>query len=182
MKIYTKKGDSGKTSLLGGERVLKSHLRLKAYGAIDELNSHIGVLRSSLQDKNIKENLIEIQSALFNIGSHLACNKESLKNKLPLLKETFIEALEEQIDFMNKNLKPLSNFILPGGCMSASLAHQTRTICRRAERHVVVLLSEENLENLFFVKYLNRLSDYLFVLARFLNHLSNKEETLWIKN
>ena len=180
LKIYTKTGDKGMTSLIGGVKVPKSHLRIEAYGTVDELNSWIGFVNDQLPGKEIKELLKEIQDRLFTIGSSLACDPEKEpKLKIPDLKETDISLLEKEIDKMNESLPVMKSFILPGGHPAVSSAHIARCVCRRAERLCVSV--QEN--NLFIdplvLKYLNRLSDYLFVLARFIGHEFNAEEIPW---
>ena len=180
LKIYTKTGDTGKTSLIGGTKVPKSHIRIESYGTVDELNSHIGFCSDQLTDEGLKKMLKEIQDRLFTIGSALACDpeKEPLM-KIPDLKNEDVELLEESIDKMNEVLPVMKSFILPGGHMSVSSLHVARCVCRRAER-ICVHMQEENIfiEPLV-IQYLNRLSDYLFVLARYIGHLLNAEEIAW---
>jgi cob(I)alamin adenosyltransferase len=179
-KIYTKTGDLGKTSLIGGTRVPKSHLRIESYGTIDELNSFIGFLYDQLTDERSKNTLREIQDRLFTIGSSLACDPEKEpKMKLPDLKEEDVQLLEREIDEMNKVLKPMKSFILPGGNVPISSAHIARCVCRRAERICVNMLEHEMFVDPLIVKYLNRLSDHLFVLARYIAHLSGVSEIEW---
>lgn len=179
-KIYTKTGDLGKTSLIGGTRVPKSHLRIESYGTIDELNSFIGFLYDQLTDERSKNTLREIQDRLFTIGSSLACDPEKEpKMKLPDLKEEDVQLLEREIDEMNKVLKPMKSFILPGGSVAVSSAHIARCVCRRAERICVNMLEHEMFVDPLIVKYLNRLSDHLFVLARYIAHLSGVSEIEW---
>jgi cob(I)alamin adenosyltransferase len=179
-KIYTKTGDLGKTSLIGGTRVPKSHLRIESYGTIDELNSFIGFLYDQLSDESSKRTLREIQDRLFTIGSSLASDPEKEpKMKLPDLKEEDIHLLETAIDEMNKVLKPMKSFILPGGSMAVSSAHLARCVCRRAERSCVNMLEHEMFVDPLVVKYLNRLSDHLFVLARYIAHLTGVSEIEW---
>ena len=179
-KIYTKTGDLGKTSLIGGTRVPKSHLRIESYGTIDELNSFIGFLYDQLTDERSKNTLREIQDRLFTIGSSLACDPEKEpKMKLPDLKEEDVQLLEREIDEMNKVLKPMKSFILPGGSVVISSAHIARCVCRRAERICVNMLEHEMFVDPLIVKYLNRLSDHLFVLARYIAHLSGVSEIEW---
>ncbi len=174
MKIYTKTGDKGETSLLGGTRVSKSHQKIEAYGTVDELNSALGVLRSSTDlDSDL---LLEVQHVLFNIGSLLATERE-VNFELPKLESTDVEKLENAIDLLNEDLPKLRNFILPGGSSAAAFAHMARTICRRAERRVVVL---ENID-VVVIHYLNRLSDYLFVLSRAILASEGKQEINWKK-
>ncbi len=178
MKIYTKKGDQGKTSLIGGTRVLKHHNRIDAYGTVDELNSFIGLIADQQIDSRSKDILIQIQNKLFTVGSKLASDPEKSKMKLPDLLEQDIVLLEEQMDLMNQQLPDLKNFILPGGHPLASYCHIARCVCRRAERLVVKIASQEPVEEII-VKYLNRLSDYLFVLARKLCQDNDGKEVYW---
>src|SRR5688572_16459599 len=157
-KIYTKTGDLGKTSLIGGTRVPKSHLRIESYGTVDELNSFIGFLDDQLQDERSKKTLKEIQDRLFTIGSSLACDPEKEpKMKLPDLREEDIQLLEKEIDEMNIVLKPMRAFLLPGGSMAISIAHIVRCVCRRAERNCVNMMEHEMFIEPLVVKYLNRL-------------------------
>lgn len=179
-KIYTKTGDLGKTSLIGGTKVPKSHLRIESYGTVDELNSYIGLVNDLLTDEHSKNTLKEIQDRLFTIGSSLACDpeKEPLM-KIPDLKEADILLLEKEIDSMNEALPEMKSFILPGGHVAVSTIHIARCICRRAER-ICVHLQEENLfVDPLVIKYLNRLSDYLFVLSRYTGHLLHVLEIPW---
>ena len=180
MKIYTKTGDAGKTSLIGGTKVPKSHIRIESYGTVDELNSYIGLVSDYLTDAHSKTILKEIQDRLFTIGSSLACDpeKEPLM-KMPDLKETDVALLEKEIDKMNEELPPMKNFILPGGHLAVSTAHVARCICRRAERICVQMQQEEMFIDALVIKYINRLSDYLFVLARYIGHLLKVEEIPW---
>lgn len=178
MKIYTKTGDEGMTSLFGGKRVSKSDLRIDSYGTVDELNSWIGLLRDSLKDEPMRELLKEIQDRLFTLGSALAADPDKPKLKKPDLHEPDVERLEKEIDSMNEVLPPLQVFILPGGHPVVSYCHIARCVCRRAERLVVELDKTEELEPLL-VKYLNRLSDFLFVLARWVGKQLNAEEIKW---
>jgi len=179
-KIYTKTGDKGSTSLIGGTKVPKSHLRIEAYGTVDELNSYIGLCKDLLTDKQSKTTLQEIQDRLFTIGSSLACDPaKEPKMKIPDLKEEDISLLEKEIDRMNETLPPMKSFILPGGHSTVSHLHIARCICRRAERCCVRLeLEKEEVESIV-IKYLNRLSDYLFMLARFTSHQLRAEEIPW---
>lgn len=179
-KIYTKTGDKGTTSLIGGTRVLKSHLRIEAYGTVDELNSWVGLCRDLIADENSRKLLQEIQDRLFTIGSSLACDPEKEpKMKLPDLKEEDIVLLESEMDKMNEIIPPMKSFVLPGGHPVVSQLHIARCICRRAERCCVRLQSEkEELESIL-IKYLNRLSDYLFVLARYTGHQLSVAEIPW---
>ena len=180
-KIYTKTGDLGKTSLIGGTKVLKSHLRIESYGTVDELNSYVGLVNDHLLDKHSKIILKEIQDRLFTIGSSLACDpvKEPLM-KIPDLKEADILLLEDEIDKMNETLPEMKSFILPGGNIAVSTVHVARCICRRAERICVHLQQEDIFVDPLVIKYLNRLSDYLFILARYTGHLLGVEEIPWI--
>lgn len=179
IKIYTKTGDKGTTSLLGGTRVLKSDLRIEAYGTVDELNSHIGLCYDLVADKNSKTILREIQDRLFTIGSSLACDPEKEpKMKIPDLKDEDVELLEKEIDHMNEALPEMRNFILPGGHPTVSHLHIARCVCRRCER-CCVRLQQEGKEDDIIIKYLNRLSDYLFVLARYTAQLLKANETAW---
>lgn len=164
-KIYTKSGDKGQTALIGGTRVPKYHQRIEAYGTIDELKSYIGLIRDLSEDKAIRDLLFEIQDRLFTAESLIAVDSVELAEKLPKLFETDVELLEKSIDKMNETLPELSSFIMPGGHPLASHTHIARTICRRAERQTIKAAEEFGIDPLV-VKYLNRLSDFLFVLAR----------------
>lgn len=166
MKIYTKTGDTGETSLLGGSRVSKADLQIEAFGTVDELNSYIGLIRDQLKEQESIEFLIHIQDRLFTLGSHLANDGKKEKIKLPPIRVEDIEKLEASIDQMETNLPPMHAFILPGGNTTVSFIHIARCICRRAERQVVRLNQIENAVNPIIIQYLNRLSDYLFVLSR----------------
>jgi len=178
MKIYTKTGDTGSTSLFGGRRVSKAELRIDTYGTVDELNSHIGLLRDQPVNAERKNTLIEIQDRLFTTGSILATEPGNTKLKIPALTETDIQFLEKEIDSMESSLPPMKSFVLPGGHQSVSFCHIARTVCRRAERLAVALNNQEKIDELV-IKYLNRLSDYLFVLSRKMTHELNAEETPW---
>ena len=178
MKIYTKTGDEGQTSLVGGTRVSKTELRIEAYGTVDELNSYIGLVRDQEVNQGRKEILKEIQDRLFTIGSILASETEQSKKRIPDLHESDIELLENEMDKMDESLEPMRFFILPGGHQSVSFGHLARTVCRRAER-VVLRLAEESEVNNLVVRYLNRLSDYLFVLCRMMIKDLNVEEISW---
>jgi len=177
-KIYTKTGDNGQTSLIGGVRVSKFHLRIESYGTVDELNSYIGLVKDSLKDKSTIAILAEIQDRLFTIGSLLASDPEKSKMKVPDLYEKDIELLELQMDEMDVHLPELKSFILPGGNIVASQCHVARCICRRAERLVVHLAFESEVDPIIS-KYLNRLSDYLFVLSRKIVVDAGGEEISW---
>jgi cob(I)alamin adenosyltransferase len=179
LKIYTKVGDKGTTSLIGGTKVLKSDLRIEAYGTVDELNSYIGLCNDLLTEERSKRILKEVQDRLFTIGSSLACDPEKEpKMKIPDLKEEDVSLLETEIDKMNEVLPPMKSFILPGGHVTVSHIHIARCVCRRAER-CCVRLNEQAKEDMLILKYINRLSDYLFVLARYASHLLNAEEIAW---
>lgn len=177
-KIYTKTGDTGETSLVGGTRVSKFHDRIEAYGTLDELNAFVGLLADELEFDNIKKDLISIQEKLFVLGSLIA--HDGLKKvKLPDLKNEDIEFLEQQIDEMQALLPQLKNFILPGGHTAVSKCHLCRVVCRRSER-LVIKLSADYKINPLYIKYLNRLSDYFFVLSRRLAQLLEVTEIQWI--
>ncbi|MDA9312326.1 cob(I)yrinic acid a,c-diamide adenosyltransferase [Vicingaceae bacterium] len=179
MKIYTKKGDSGKTSLIGGTRVPKHHLRIESYGTVDELNSYIGLIRDQNIDKKDIEVLLEIQDRLFTIGSHLASDPGKSKMVLPELFEKDITFLENEIDRMDDQLEEMRSFILPGGNTVVSYSHIARSVCRRAER-VAVHLAEESEVDEKIITYLNRLSDYLFTLSRKLTKDLHAKEIAWV--
>ena len=178
MKIYTKKGDQGETSLLGGTRVKKSHVRIESYGTVDELNSWIGLIRDQQIDSDTKNFLIHIQDRLFTIGSHLASDPVKRGIKIPDIKEENINALENEMDRMNEVLPEMKSFVLPGGHVIVSYCHIARCVCRRAERCAVHLASEEKVDDII-IKYLNRLSDYLFILSRKLTQDLKAAETPW---
>lgn len=179
-KIYTKTGDEGYTSLLGGTKLLKSDLRIDSYGNVDELNSYIGLLGDYITDRDIKAVLLSIQNHLFIIGSLLACDTtKDIKMSLPELGEEDVMRLEQQIDSMNESLPELKHFILPGGNILVSCIHIARSICRRAERGCVHLKEQGLFVDPLVIKYLNRLSDYLFVLARFVGKQLGVEEVIW---
>ncbi len=180
IKIYTKTGDKGKTALIGGTKVPKSHARIDSYGTIDELNSFIGLVGDQLHDAAVKNILKEIQDRLFTIGSSLACDpdKEPLM-KIPDLKETDVFLLETEIDTMNEALPVMKNFIIPGGHVAVSTAHVARCVCRRAERACVAMVEKGDFVDLLVIQYLNRLSDYLFVLARYIGLLLGVPEVTW---
>lgn len=179
-KIYTKTGDLGKTSLIGGTKVAKSNIRIDSYGTIDELNSFIGLLNDQVNDTNLNTKLKEIQDRLFTIGSSLACDPEKEPfMRLPDLKEADVLLLENEMDTMNEMLPPMKNFILPGGHVAVSTAHVCRCVCRRAERLCVLLVETGSFADPLVIKYLNRLSDYLFVVARYIAHVLQIEEVSW---
>ncbi|MCC7507627.1 MAG: cob(I)yrinic acid a,c-diamide adenosyltransferase [Saprospiraceae bacterium] len=176
-RIYTKTGDKGDTALFGGRRVPKSHLRVDAYGTVDELNAFIGMLRDTQNDEHLREILAEIQNRLFSLGAHLA--SDPAKNPTPPdFKSEDVQLLESEIDAMDAVLPPLKNFILPGGHLSVSVCHVCRTVCRRAER-LVVALSRRSPVDTLAIQYLNRLSDYFFVLSRHLAHQLDADEVIW---
>ena len=177
MKIYTKKGDKGETSLIGGVRVKKSNVRIHAYGTVDELNSVVGIVRDSTNESTIRKQLLEIQNQLFVIGSHLA-SAPSSKMQIPDINIKEITQLELYIDEMNTSLPELKTFILPGGNISSSYCHLARTVCRRAERWVIEVSEEETVDPLI-IAYLNRLSDYFFVLCRRISLINDAEEIPW---
>lgn len=186
MKIYTKTGDTGNTSLYGGSRVSKSSLRIESYGTVDELNAHIGLIKDQEIPLEIKNILLKIQNELFTLGAMLATppEKETLKNgkerlNIPKITENTVAFLENQIDKMNKELPQMTHFILPGGHQTVSFCHIARCVCRRAERLTVALYQKESI-HLDIIKYLNRLSDYLFVLARKLSKELRSEEVKWL--
>ena len=179
MKIYTKKGDKGQTGLIGGIRVSKNDLRINAYGTVDELNAHVGMLRDLVDNNELKDNLLEIQDRLFTAGSLLAVGEKGTKMKLPELHKADIECLESWIDKMDTYLPPMRTFVLPGGHVTVSTCHIVRTVCRRAER-LIVELSNQLEDAEVIVAYFNRLSDYFFTLSRKLSMDLKAEETPWI--
>ncbi|MBA2611685.1 MAG: cob(I)yrinic acid a,c-diamide adenosyltransferase [Bacteroidetes bacterium] len=177
-KIYTKTGDKGQTSLIGGTRLPKQHVRIEAYGTVDELNSHIGLLRDVIEDKTTFDLLISIQDRLFTIGSHLAADPEKNKMLLPPIHEEDIVALEKAIDKITEQVPEMKSFVLPGGHIHVSYCHIARCVCRRAERAVLRLAENEKVEEIH-AKYLNRLSDYLFMLSRWITMVKNANEIPW---
>lgn len=178
MKVYTRKGDAGETSLIGGTRIKKSNIRIDAYGTVDELNSFIGVIRDSAKDKFKDEELAGIQDNLFTLGADLATDKSKSKMDNPILMDEDVSLLEDSIDAMDQELEPLKNFIIPGGDLTSSYCHVARCVCRRAER-IAIELSENDEVDPKILKYLNRLSDYLFILARAYTAKHKGVETLW---
>jgi cob(I)alamin adenosyltransferase len=178
MKIYTKTGDEGTTALFGGKRVSKSDLRIETYGTIDELNSWVGVLRDQEVNRSRHDELVEVQDRLFTIGSILAVEPGNTKVKVPALSPDDVAFLEKRIDAMEEKLEPMKVFVLPGGHPSVSFGHVTRTVCRRAERLVISLNTQEPVEPLL-LKYLNRLSDYFFVLCRAMASELKAPEAPW---
>ena len=180
MKIYTKKGDKGETSLLGGSKVNKDNIRLEAYGTVDELNAFIGHIHDQEISENHKAILLKIQNQLFNLGSVLSFDGKKSQINLPEITKRNIQMLETEIDKMEEKLAPLKDFILPSGHAISSLCHIARTVCRRAERRVVELQAKEKISS-NCLEYLNRLSDYLFVLARGILKEKKCSEITWIK-
>lgn len=178
MKIYTKKGDNGTTGLIGGTRVNKNSVRIESYGTVDELNAHIGLLADIIEDTELITQLNEIQDRLFTIGSILACDPNKSSMKIPLLQQNDILNLENWIDKNNSELPEMRFFILPGGHQHISFCHIARCVCRRAERRVVELNTIEKVDEIV-ISYLNRLSDYLFILGRKLAFSMNIEEKPW---
>ncbi|MDT0295742.1 cob(I)yrinic acid a,c-diamide adenosyltransferase [Mesonia ostreae] len=186
MKIYTKTGDKGSTALFGGTRVPKHHIRIESYGTVDELNAYIGLIKDQEISGDLKADLKKVQQNLFTLGAELATDpkKAQLKNgkerlNIVRVKEAEIQFLEDQIDAMNQNLPQMTNFILPGGHTTVSYCHIARCVCRRAERLAAALNEVEPFEA-YILQYLNRLSDYLFVLARKLSKDLQVEEIKWI--
>lgn len=186
MKIYTKTGDKGTTALFGGTRVPKHHIRIESYGTVDELNSHIGLVRDQKMNNHYKDVLIRIQENLFTVGAILATDPEKAVLKsgkarlnIPKITTNDIDILEHEIDAMNEALPPMTNFVLPGGHQTVSFCHIARCVCRRAERLATALYDMEPFQA-ETLTYLNRLSDYLFVLARKLSHDLQAEEVKWI--
>lgn len=177
MKIYTKKGDKGETSLFGGQRVLKSAKRISAYGTIDELNSILGLAEAFGLSTESAERIENVQRHLFVLGSDLATPSTS-KARIDRIGGAEVEFLENAIDEMEMSLEPLKNFILPGGSPAGAVLHVARTVCRRAERITIECSQEEDISEVA-IQYLNRLSDFLFVLARYENHISGKPEKTW---
>ena len=178
MRVYTRTGDLGETSLSGGTRVQKDHPRLEAYGTLDELNSHLGLVQSVIPDTKEKELLTRIQNRVFTVTSNLAVDNPELLKKLPGILEDDITDLEKAMDNLLDQIPPLTNFILPAGHSSVAICHIARTVCRRAERRMVSLSRESTLDPLL-VKYINRLSDYLFVLARKTAYDLKVGEVIW---
>ena len=180
MKIYTKSGDKGKTSLIGGKRIDKDELQVEAYGSVDELNSNLGLLVEYLTQKNDKEFILEIQNKLFIIGSQLAFDISSSNNLvLPILDKNSIIKIENEIDLIESQVSKMTNFIIPGGSKIISICHICRSVCRRAERRVVSLSKQSKIDSLIII-FLNRFSDYLFVLSRKIANDTGIEEILWI--
>lgn len=178
MKIYTKTGDKGQTSLIGGTRVPKDHIRIEAYGTVDELNSWMGVIHDSITDGKTRMLLLNIQDKLFTIGSHLASDPEKSRMKLPEISDEHVALLETEMDAIDKVVPPMKNFVLPGGHLTVSYCHVARCVCRRAERCVIHLSASAPVEDII-IRYLNRLSDYLFMLSRKMTHDLGVEEIPW---
>jgi len=179
-KIYTKTGDKGSTSLIGGVRVPKSHIRIESYGTVDELNSFIGIVNDMCANEKINGWLREIQDRLFTVGSVLATNPDKeVKMKLPDVHDADVEWLEKRIDEMNEVLPEMRSFILPGGNLASSTCHVARCVCRRAERLCVGMHEQNEYVPDLVIKYLNRLSDFLFVLSRYISHINGAKEIPW---
>ncbi len=179
MKIYTKTGDKGITSLVGGTRVPKTHIRLEAYGTVDELNSNLGFLGTYLLDEKDKSFLQQVQDKLFAVGSHLATDRKKTELKAAsVISPEHVEMMEREIDRLDNLLPPLSAFILPGGSRGAAVCHICRTVCRRAERRILALAEQVEISS-ELLAYVNRLSDYLFVLSRKMNQDDKKDEIFW---
>lgn len=186
-RVYTRKGDRGETRLVGGQKVAKDALRIEAYGTVDELNSYIGLARQTIVDHHfdqlseMAETLIRVQHDLFNLGSILACLPEDVVPQMPRVSEEDIFALEQSIDYYNEDLDPLRSFVLPGGARINAELHVCRTVCRRAERLVVALSANEDVDQ-EAIGYLNRLSDAFFVWSRAATHAIDADEVLWDPN
>lgn len=179
MKIYTKTGDKGQTSLIGGTRVAKNDVRLEAYGTVDELNSNVGLLAAMDISADNKTFLYQIQNLLFSVGSSLATDTTKTEYKAAsVIKEEFITRVEKEIDRMDERLQPLSQFILPGGSIEAAQSHVCRTVARRAERRIIEMSENFPVDNLLII-YVNRLSDYFFALSRLLLLEKDKKEICW---
>lgn len=179
MKIYTKTGDKGETSLFGGKRVPKYNLQIDAYGTIDELNSFLGLVRDYTEDKDDREYLLKVQDQLFTIGAIIAYDRKNEKSKIPVCHEEWITAMEKEIDRLQESVPPMKYFILPGGHKAVSFCNVARTVCRRAERRSLEVNSHIYIDH-NALTYLNRLSDYLFALGRKLAHDLKAEENPWI--
>lgn len=179
MKIYTKTGDKGMTSLVGGTRVAKTDVRLEAYGTVDELNAHLGLLVAYLSDGDDKTFLRQVQDTLFAVGSHLATDRRKTELKAAsIITPGQVEAVERAIDSIDRLLPPLTAFVLPGGSLGAAQCHVCRTVCRRTERRILALADEVEIAP-ELLAYVNRLSDYLFVLSRKINLDADKDEIFW---
>ena len=179
MKIYTKTGDNGETSLFGGNRVPKDHVRIESYGTVDELNSYLGLIRDQGLSEHDEIIVLEIQDRLFTLGSLLAADPKKNNLQLPPLRDENVALLEQEMDVMNESLPEMKTFVLPGGDKTASLCHIARCVCRKAERSVITLAQNEVVDELI-IRYLNRLSDYLFVLARKQMQDNRGKEVPWI--
>ena len=179
MKIYTKTGDQGTTSLVGGQRVSKNSARLESYGTVDELNSHIGMVRSFPAASPVADELVEIQRRLFDAGGYLATAPTDSFAKVSIREEDIL-LLEQAIDRMDASLPPMRSFVLPGGSVAVSACHVARTVCRRAERRILDLAKTTEVDPAI-LRYVNRLSDYLFTLGRYANHISGVAELEWRK-
>ncbi|MBR4154873.1 MAG: cob(I)yrinic acid a,c-diamide adenosyltransferase [Paludibacteraceae bacterium] len=181
MKIYTKTGDKGTTSLIGGKRVLKNSDKLNAYGSIDELNSFLGLLRAKTTDENIKNEILDIQNTLFNVGAHLALDENVEKiPEFAQINDEKIKKIEDLIDFFQENLPKITNFIIYGENELSAICHVCRAICRRAEREIITVNQQYNIDS-NVITYVNRLSDFLFVLARVYTKNEEKSDFLWKK-
>ena len=180
MKIYTKKGDKGKTQLFGGTIISKDNNRLECYGTIDELNAYIGHIYDQDIDIDSKKIMLKIQNTLFDLGSNVAFDQKKENTHIPFLDEKDVMEIEKEIDKIESKLSPLTNFILPSGHPITSTCHIARTVCRRAERKLVALMKKEKIDGVN-IKYLNRLSDFLFVLGRYILVINGKEEVKWQK-
>ncbi|NDV57512.1 cob(I)yrinic acid a,c-diamide adenosyltransferase [Bacteroides sp. 519] len=180
-QVYTKSGDKGKTSLIGGTRVSKTHVRLEAYGTVDELNAHLGLLITHLKEEHDRKFLLKVQNLLFVVGSNLATDQEktSLKSA-SIITEAHIQEVETEIDVIDHSLPPLQAFVIPGGSQGASVCHICRTVCRRTERRILSL-AETHTVSAEVIAYINRLSDYLFVLSRKMNIEDKIDEIFWDK-
>ena len=181
MRIYTRTGDHGETGLLGGVRVSKNHLAIRTCGELDETNSHLGLARSQGLPNNVERIIAEIQQDLFVVGNQVAASESGQTKRAAMLSENRVTELEQQIDAFEVHLAPIDAFILPGGCVSGAQLHVARTVCRRAERSIVEmsqLAATSELANCII--YLNRLSDLLFVMARYVNHVNKTPETKWL--
>lgn len=179
-RIYTKTGDKGSTSLIGGVRVPKNHIRIESYGTVDELNSYLGMVNDLTDHEEIGEWIREIQDRLFTLGSELATTPDKeVKMKLPDLHPEDVQYLEQRIDKMNETLPEMRSFIIPGGNLAASACHVARCVCRRAERLCVGMQEEGEYVPGLILQYLNRLSDFLFVLARYIGHINGAPELPW---
>lgn len=178
MKVYTKTGDKGTTALIGGKRVLKNDIRIEAYGTVDELMAYTGVVHDQLENEDDKSFLIDIQDKLMTCAAILATDTDDRELKIPKITDEDIKKLEKEIDAIDKKLEPLVKFILPGGHTTVSFCHVARTVCRRCER-LTIAVNQDDSNCIMVVKYLNRLSDYYFVLGRKLNKELNVKEIPW---